>query len=139
MRVLRGGASLTALFLVALLAWCSSVRFVTQTPEGQHCPTAAVQTVAVPIRDCCGRLIAWSVRKPTLGEKSFLQCRCAERTTAQHEATLEGKAFYVDLLPVRAFTLAMPLALPMSVAPRAEAGPLLAVATPPALRPPCLA
>lgn len=80
----RGTRQILALVLTALLVWGSVSRAASVTPRGVQCPTAAVQSVVVAQRDCCGRIVGYEVRKPKEGERDFLQCRCAEKRNATH-------------------------------------------------------
>lgn len=75
MRNLFSREAIFAFLLSLLLAGTSSVHFSPRTPIGVHCPTAVVQWVETGLNH--------QVRKPQLGEKTFLQCHCAEKKAAQ--------------------------------------------------------
>lgn len=70
---------------------CTAFQFHPRTPFGVQCPTARVQTVKVAVRNCCGHIVGYKTCAPKPGEKSFVQCRCAEKTAAQHGASLPPK------------------------------------------------
>ncbi|MGV3614075.1 MAG: hypothetical protein ACO1SV_01955 [Fimbriimonas sp.] len=72
---------LFAVFLAGWLFGCVALQFHPRTPFGIQCPTAEIQTVSVPIRDCCGKIVRYESRTPKPGEATFTQCRCAERQT----------------------------------------------------------
>jgi hypothetical protein len=72
---------LFAVFLAGWLFGCMAFQFQPRTAFGVQCPTAEIQTVSVPIRDCCGKVVGYAQRAPEPGEATFTQCRCAERKT----------------------------------------------------------
>ena len=83
----------------AILMICSVMGFVmaavlpmTTTTVGVQCPTAPIQTISVPIHDCCGKTVGYTQRKPQLGEKGFMQCQCAEKRTSDQKSQAPKKA-----------------------------------------------
>ncbi len=78
------------LVLVLYLGWFTSFSSL-RSPIGKHCPTAAVQTVAVPVYDCCHKLVSISFRVARPGDKEFLQCRCAEKSSIEHKSIASPK------------------------------------------------
>lgn len=140
LRVTRGGAILwVSLFLVALLGWGSLALFAVRTPEGVHCPTAAVQSVLTEVKDCCGRIVGYEARKPQEGEKQFLQCRCAEKRTAQQQSIAESGNPQVEIVPPQPFVLLVPEPLPEPIAEHRYFARLTTVPSPPSPRPPACA
>ena len=136
----QGTRQILALVMSALLLWCAVSRAATVTARGVQCPTAVVQTAVFAKRNCCGKVVGYEVRKPKEGERGFLQCRCAERKSAQHGAA-EAPAPRVEALV--AFEAPLALALP-SRPPEALAGDtylarLTVVPAPPFVRPPQVA
>ena len=112
-------------FLCATLLGSSAT-----TRAGVQCPTAAVQWVVV--RDCCGREFR---RAPKPGERTFVQCRCAERKVASTQAMAAAK---VDLLlPAGEPLVAIP-SLRAVWTPFVYASPKGEWSVPPALQPPIL-
>lgn len=79
-----------------------------RTAVGVHCPTAPQQSVLRTswTKDCCGHLVSVTVlRKPTLGEPGFKQCRCAEKKasqSAQDRGIPRSVAFPIPA-PIQAF------------------------------------
>lgn len=123
---------------MAMAVWllgCTAFQFFVSTPFGTQCPTAPVQVVQVTLRDCCGKIIEVKKEAPKPGSEYFVQCRCAEKKTVEHEATVPPKLepFLPSLV-----VLDLPPVLPE---PWAE-HPYLAVPTnftaSPPLRPPVL-
>ena len=129
---MRGSAAFPLPF-VAILATlglvCATLfGFVPSTPKGIQCPTAPVQ--AVFVRNCCGRLVA---RAPKPGERAFVQCRCAEKRAAAHDAVAPTKIdFFLATAEPAVETAPLP---PVHEVP-AFSAILCAVAFPPATRPP---
>jgi len=68
-----------------------SVLPLNATPGGVQCPTAPVQSITVAIHDCCGKLAGFTTRAPKLGDKSFVQCHCAEKKAGTQKATVGTK------------------------------------------------
>lgn len=124
--------SLLVATLVALGLLCATFAGFAVTPRGVQCPTAPVQTVVV--RDCCGRLVA---RVPKPGERTFVQCRCAEKKTAPQKAVASGskvELFVPAPLDFEAPSGFSPVwAVPAYAAPAADWNPA------PPTRPPALA
>ena len=77
--------------LVAVLFFLYSAIPLQATQAGVQCPTAAVQTISVAVRDCCGKVTGFTTRAPKPGEQGFVQCRCAEKKTTTQKATLSSK------------------------------------------------
>ena len=118
-----------AAILAAMALLCTAFfGFAAPTPKGVQCPTAPVQRVVA--RDCCGKPI---VRAPKLGEKSFVQCRCAEKKSAAVEITLAERMdfFLVAAAPLPATTaVRLPSAIP------AFSADFRSIGFPPIVRPP---
>lgn len=129
---------MACLFVAALLGWCSMALLAIRTPEGIHCPTAAVQTVLTPIKDCCGQVVGYKAHKPSEGEKQFLQCRCAEKRTA-HQTSSESLGPQIEMPLTEPFVLLLPELLPEPQAEHRYLARLTTVPSPPALRPPAFA
>lgn len=53
------------------------------TPTGVQCPTAPVQVTLRPIISKCGHVVGYESAKPRPGDKSFVQCHCAEKTSTE--------------------------------------------------------
>ena len=68
-----------------------SVLPLNATPVGVQCPTAAVQAITVAVHDCCGKLAGFTTRSPKPGDKSFVQCHCAEKKSGVQKATVGTK------------------------------------------------
>ena len=77
--------------IVAVLFFLYSAIPLQATQAGVQCPTAAVQTISVAVRDCCGKVTGFTTRAPKPGEQGFVQCRCAEKKTTTQKATLSSK------------------------------------------------
>jgi hypothetical protein len=70
---------------MAMALWifgCTAFQYHPRSVAGRQCPTAAVQTVRVAVKDCCGRVVGYETRAPEPGEAAFTQCRCAENQAA---------------------------------------------------------
>jgi len=134
----RRGSSLACLLVAALLGWCSVALLLVRTPDGIHCPTAPVQAVLVPVKDCCDRIVGYETRKPQVGEELFKQCRCAEKRTAQQTSS-ESSNPQIEMPPVSAFVLVIPEPLPEPQAEHRYFARLTVVPSPPSIRPPCFA
>lgn len=126
-RAMRNFSFLAILATLAMLC-ATVVGLVPMTAKGVQCPTAAVRTVTV--RDCCGRLV---VRAPLPGEKAFVQCQCAEKKGAAHDATVPSKV-HLYLVASEPLESAEPLALPRTV--YAFAAAFASTNLPPPFRPP---
>ena|SRR5579862_4992475 len=87
----KGGgfaSRITLIVLAFLVGLCSATSMFPLTPDGVQCPTAPIQTIAVPV-SCCGKVIGYQQRAPKPGEPGFVQCRCAEkRSPMRHSATV---------------------------------------------------
>lgn len=100
-------------WLAALMLGFVSLNFNLEvTPEGTQCPIAAVQAIAVPTRICCGAASV-TTRKPKPGDKDFVQCRCAEKRSAQHQAAIHQNGERLVLM----CSSAAPISIPMFVEP----------------------
>jgi len=83
---------------ILLAVWlfvCAASQTFPTTPTGVQCPTAPVQSVSVAIKDCCGKVIGHVTRAPKLGEKGFLQCRCAEKKAPKQDSAATAPRFEV--------------------------------------------
>jgi hypothetical protein len=125
---------LSILLAVLLVAWVGFQHFPC-TPDGVQCPTAPVQTVLKPLKAQCGCIVGFKAVKPKPGDKGFVQCRCAEKKSAEH--TLSG-APKVDLLAVRPPALNMPVAIMTSFEPLSPILPKASISIPPRLHPPAM-
>lgn len=79
---------------MVVLGVFASVSPVTLTPEGQHCPTAQVSVIheTVQLTDCCGNVVEKTIqRQPHLGDREFVQCRCAEKKSTESNCVKESK------------------------------------------------
>ena len=125
-----------ALFLAALLFWCSLALGAPITPKGVQCPTATVQTILVAKLDCCKRIVGYEVRKIKEGERGFKQCQCAEKRQSASQAQTSPR---YEALPPALLTLEIP-SRPLFVwtEPAYEKS-VPDGSAPPALRPPTLA
>lgn len=132
----RGTRQLLALVLTVLLCWTSVSRAATVTPRGVQCPTAAVQEIVVAKRDCCNRIVGVEVRKPREGEKGFVQCRCAEKKSAQHGAAEPTVPRVEAMCAIAPIALTLPVRLPELQAEDYYLARLTTVVTPPLLLPP---
>lgn len=101
-----------------------------RTPEGRHCPTAPVQRIEVASVDCCGKTTL-TTRELRLGDKGFVQCRCAEQRRAD-------KHIVVKLEPAPIPSIEIPVvASPRTAAPAYEwNAPSAWWSTPPPCPPP---
>jgi hypothetical protein len=97
------------LILAALIGWTSSTQLFACTNSGIHCPTAPIQSVTVANLSCCGKVIIFTSRKPRPGEKGFVQCRCAEKRSAQQQAGIGATVPHLDMMASQAFVLHLPL------------------------------
>ena len=131
----RGGSQWACLFVAALLGWCSVALLAIRTPAGIHCPTAPVQAVLTPVKDCCGQIVGYEARTPSAGEKQFMQCRCAEKRTAQ-QTTSESVSPQIEMPLTQPFVLRLPELLPEPQAEHRYFARLTTVPSPPFLRPP---
>jgi hypothetical protein len=103
------------------------------TPAGIQCPNAPVQSIAVPIRNCCGEVVGYTNRAPKPGDKEFVQCRCAEKQTAKQKL-ISGPRF--EPFPATTPQLAESTILP-EAAPAGGYDPHYdSVDTSPSVRPP---
>ncbi|MFI5386049.1 MAG: hypothetical protein ACHQ50_08005 [Fimbriimonadales bacterium] len=90
-RAIPGQETIAAL-MAAWVFLFSALQFLPLTPDGVQCPTAPVQTITDAVRDCCGKLVGYSIRAPQPGDPGFVQCRCAEKKSAQHKASVSLRA-----------------------------------------------
>lgn len=102
------------LVLCLLMAWTSISRMAPCTPRGVQCPTASVQWITAPVKDCCGRVIGAVARKPRPGDPQFVQCRCAEKHSQQQQAVVGQRAPSFTVLAQTAAAVETPL-LPRAV------------------------
>jgi len=121
--------------MAAWLFGCTAFQFSVSTPYGIQCPTAAVQTVRIAVKDCCGRVVGYRAEAPKPGSKSFVQCRCAEKKNAEHQATMPPK---LEPFPPTSVTLKVPDRLQEPLAEHAYASSFALRAVPPTIRPPVL-
>ena len=128
----RGG-NLLAMLMVALIFVGSAFQVRVRTALGQQCPTAAVQLVTVAVKDCCGKVVGYAERAPKPGEALFVQCRCAEKKAAEHQAVTSPK---LHLLPGTATDAPQPQALADTSANPTYRASKADRSTPPSLRPP---
>lgn len=129
----QGTRQILAVVISSLLLWCAGSRGASLTARGVQCPTAAVQTVAVAKRDCCGRLVGYEVRKPTEGEKGFKQCRCQEKRQGAVQAEASPRN---ESLPSAVLAFSVPPAIPAPWTEYAYLARSSAWTEPPAIRPP---
>jgi len=124
---------------VVLAVWlfgCTAFQFYPRTSYGTQCPTAAVQTIVVAVKDCCGKEIGQVRRAPKPGEQAFVQCQCAEKKNAQHEASLPPK---LEPFPSEVFHFDVPTRLPESLVTDSYSARFVTLSVPPLVRPPVLA
>ncbi|HVT10996.1 MAG TPA: hypothetical protein VHE55_01910 [Fimbriimonadaceae bacterium] len=98
--------------LLVMLACCVAFFSVSpppMTPDGKQCPTAPIQTISVPVKSCCGKVLCYEHRAPKPGEAGFVQCRCAEKRASQQRNAMAPK---------------VPLYLPVEAEPLEVAGRL---------------
>ena len=127
---------LPPLLVVVWFLVCSLSFFQVPTSAGVHCATAQVQTVQREVRDKCGCLVAVKAEKPKPGDKAFVQCRCAEKKTADTTTTASTKfELIVADLPV----IDLPGALQTPRRRYEYLQPELGRSTPPDTLPPALA
>lgn len=130
------GSNLISVVLAVLVLWCSVGQVLTRTPLGVHCPTASVQLVTVTAKDCCGKVIAVTKRKPKIGERDFLQCRCAEKVSSHQKADFDRVGPHVEMLPMSVFVLRIPLPVQTAPIEHAQTVQLPAVPSSPPVPPP---
>jgi hypothetical protein len=80
-----------AILMTALFALYSVLPVAAMTPNGVQCPTAPIQNMTVATVKCCGKVVSIT-RAPKLGDKAFLQCRCAEKSASQQKVAVQTKA-----------------------------------------------
>lgn len=85
----QGCARLFLVLYTLLLVFVSISRFTTTTPAGRHCPTAAIQVVAIS-EFGSGR--SSETRKVVEGDKEFVQCDCAEKRAAESSSPARQEA-----------------------------------------------
>ena len=102
---------------------------------GTHCPTAPVQSVT-RTSACCGKVLAIESHKPRPGENGFVQCRCAEKRSTQHQAALNQGPPHFDMLPIRPVLPVLPARIPEALVASTPAARVVAVATIPLVPPP---
>jgi len=125
-----------SLFLAMLVGWSSASLLLAQTPKGVQCPTAPVQQIAVAVKSCCNGVVTYQFRKPRIGEKEFLQCRCAEKRSTQQQTDLDRNGSHVEMLPVGVFVLDIPHRIPEAIAERTLDARLIAASSEPPVPPP---
>ena len=81
-----------ALLVAVMFLMGSSLRLTPQTRVGVQCPTAPIQSVLVPVKNKCGCVIAYRSVTPKLGDKAFVQCRCAEKKSADQTVPIPPKS-----------------------------------------------
>lgn len=100
---LLAGKNVFSAFLVFMMLFISNNACLIRTPDGQHCPTAPVQSVrdvvaTSPSGDVCPTKIV--PRKPKIGDSEFKQCLCAEKNAAeaQSSSTATEKVMVIVLM-----------------------------------------
>jgi hypothetical protein len=114
---------------------CTAFQFHPRTRWGVQCPTAKVQTVERAVRDCCGKIVGLKIVVPGPGDRAFVQCRCAEKKTAQQEASLPPRLELFATV-VHKLELPSPLVEPFVAHPYRVKH--YTVSVPPLVRPPGL-
>lgn len=134
-RTLDARRILAILFALWLFG-CTAFQFHPRTAAGVQCPTAAVQTIQVAVRTCCGKIVGYRAQAPKPGQREFVQCRCAEKKSAEHEASLPPRLepFFVPELRFE-----LPSAPPVPAADHAYRADYRSLSFPPSVRPPAMA
>lgn len=130
------GWRILAILLTLWLFGCTAFQFHPQTAVGVQCPTATVQTVRVAVKNCCGKIVGYRDQAPKPGQREFVQCRCAEKRSAEHSALLPPKLEPFFLPELRWTTPAPPLEPLTAYEYRAA---YRSLSFPPAVRPPVVA
>jgi len=102
----------TALLLALLFAWMTSLSSFAVTPEGVQCPTAAIQEIRSPVKDCCDHIVGFLTHKPRPGDKGFMQCRCAEKRSSQQQAAVRGSEVKLAMIVDRPESFEIPVLFP---------------------------
>lgn len=114
---------------------CTAFQFHPRTPWGVQCPTAKIQVVEIAVRNCCGKVIGLRSVVPLPGDRSFVQCRCAEKKTAQQQASLPPR---LELFASIVFRLELPTPLAKPFVAHPYLVHRYTVSVPPLVRPPGL-
>jgi len=125
-----------AILMAFLLFGCVGFQFSARTADGVQCPTAPVQAIVKAIKAPCGCLVGYKISKPQPGDRGFVQCRCAEKKSAEHSPTAVPRS---EALVVMAPTIEVPLAIvaPFDVPDFLSVNPPVSLT--PAFHPPTLA
>jgi len=127
--------------LIAILAavWfvaCAVLQVPPKTPDGVQCPLAPVQVVVKPLKAACGCVVGFKAAKHKPGDRGFVQCRCAEKKSAEHVAWNAPRNEALSALPS---ALEFPLPIVLTFAPPAARQSEYSLFAPPAFHPPALA
>lgn len=133
-RRIRGFGFFSIVMAIWLLG-CVAFQNYVSTPLGTQCPTAPVQTVQVTVKDCCGKVLRVLDEAPKPGSQFFVQCRCAEKKSAQHEASLPPK---LEPFPASFFHFEAPVAVPEVAVIPAQSSDFRTFESAPTERPPVL-
>ena len=128
-----------ALALCLFMAWTGVGRLMPCTPAGVQCPTAAVQLITAPIKNCCGHIVGYQTRAPRPGDKQFVQCRCAEKHAPTSTALFGSSLPYFTLLAPESIDLRLPLLPPFAVTIEACSAGIVERPTAPFIPPPSAA
>ena len=89
-----------ALFVACLFLLCSALKVSPQTQAGLQCPTAPIQAIRVAVKDKCGCILGYKSVAPKPGDKGFVQCKCAEKKSAEHALPTPPKSeLFVSMEP----------------------------------------
>jgi hypothetical protein len=112
--------------MAVLLMTASFLMGTRLTPNGIHCPTAAVQLVAS----------SDGLRVPFEKEKGFEQCRCRERKAKAEVSFLNSGVMLEYVLPQSAGQVTTPCLSKAVVLPAKEIGDLAVISATPLSPPP---
>jgi len=107
LRVRFAGTDVYSVLLALLFFVCVGSPFSSRTEDGVQCPTAPVQTVMKAIKSPCGCVIGYRVSAPKPGDKGFVQCRCAEKKSAERTVWRAPKN---EALPMSVASVDVPFA-----------------------------
>lgn len=113
-------------WMAVLLLTASFLMGTRLTPNGIHCPTAAVQQVAS----------SDGLRAPLSKEEGFEQCRCRERQAKAESSALNSGVMLECVLPQEATAVAFPRLSASVVMPEKEIGRLAIISSSPLSPPP---
>lgn len=112
--------------MAVLLLTASFLMGTRLTPNGIHCPTAAVQLIAS----------SDSLRAPLEKDEGFQQCRCREKKAKAEASVLNAGVMLECVLPHNSAQVSIPRMADAVVLPAKEIGVLAVIAASPLSPPP---